>query len=163
MIARAIPKTGPRRCRLLYVEESAANVTRLEELLAGRKNLLLLHAADVNLGIKLARSKRPDVILINIDLPGFDAERGAFDLMKLLRADPAMAAPILALSANTAPAAIVEGLEAGFFHYLIQPLQAGPLMEALDYALEFAALERTEQAGAPSRVSPQRSKERARS
>jgi CheY-like chemotaxis protein len=163
MIARAIPKTGPRRCRLLYVEESAANVARLEELLAGRKDLLLLHAADVSLGIKLARSKRPELILINIDLPGFDADRGAFDLMKLLRADPAMeAAPILALSANTAPAAIVEGLEAGFFHYLTQPLQAEPLMEALDYALEFAALERTEQAGAPSRVSPQRLKERAR-
>jgi CheY-like chemotaxis protein len=163
MIARAIPKTGPRRCRLLYIEDSAANLGRVEELLAGRKSVLLLHAADVNLGIKLARSKHPEVILINIDLPGFDAERGAFDLMKLLRADPAMeTAPILALSANAAPAAVVEGLEAGFFQYLTKPIQAGPLMEALDYALEFVALERTEQTGVPSRGSSQRSKERAR-
>lgn len=163
MIARAIPKTGPRRCRLLYVEDSAANVAWLEELLADRKDMLLLHAADVNLGIKLARSKQPEVILINIDLPGFDAGRGASDLMKLLRADAALqTAPILALSANAAPAAIVRGLEAGFFHYLTKPIQAGPFMEALDYALEFAALERTEQAGVPSRASPQPSKEKAR-
>jgi hypothetical protein len=40
---------------------------------------------------------------------------------------------------------MVRGLEAGFFLYLTQPLQAGPFKEALDYALEFAALERTEQ------------------
>jgi CheY-like chemotaxis protein len=92
------------------------------------------------------------LILIGIDLPGFDDARGASDLLKLLRADPAtQSAPVLALSADAAPAAIVKGLEAGFFHYLTRPLQAGPFMEALDYALEFAALERTERADAPSR------------
>jgi CheY-like chemotaxis protein len=160
MTARAIPKTGPRRCQMLYVEESAANVTHAQELLAGRKNLLLMHAVNVHLGIKLARSKQPELILVNIDLPDFDAGRGAFDLMKLLRADPAMeTVPILALSANAAPAAIVRGLEAGFFLYLTQPLQAGPFMEALDYALEFAALERSEQAGPHARSSTQPLKE----
>jgi CheY-like chemotaxis protein len=151
MIARALPKTGPRRCRLLYVEDSAANLRLVEELLAGRKDLLLLHAANVHLGIRLARIEPPELILIGIDLPGFDAARGASELMKLWRAEPAtQSAPVLALSANAAPAAIVKVLEAGFFHYLIRPLQAGPFMEALDYALEFAALERTERAGAPS-------------
>jgi CheY-like chemotaxis protein len=154
MIARAIPKTGPRRCRLLYVEDSAANLRLVEELLAGRKDLLLLHAANVDLGIKLARIEPPELILIGIDLPDFDAPRGASDLMKLLRADPAtQSAPVLALSSNAAPAAVVEGLEAGFFHYLTRPLQVGPFMEALDYALEFAALERTERADEPSRGS----------
>jgi CheY-like chemotaxis protein len=160
MTARALRKTGPRRFRLLYVEDSVASLELAQELLAGRKDLLLLHATDVKLGIELARSQRPEVILINIDLPGFDAGRGASDLMKLLRADPAtQVAPILALSANAAPAAIVKGLEAGFFHYLTQPLQGRPLMEALDYALEFTALEQSEQAGLPSRGTPQPLKE----
>ena len=160
MTARAIPKTGPRRCRLLYIEDSAANLTRAEELLASRKKVLLLHAVNVHLGIKLARSKRPELILINIDLPDFDTGRGASDLMKLLRAEPGLeTAPILALSANAAPAAMVRGLEAGFFLYLIQPLQAGPFMEALDYALEFAALERSEQTGLPARSSARSSRE----
>jgi CheY-like chemotaxis protein len=136
--------TRPRR--LLYVEHHAESVELVEQLLAGRKDLLLLRAADVGLAIKLARTKRPEVILINIDLPGFGTGLDALDLMKLLRADPATQdAPVLALSANAAPAAIVKGIEAGIFHYLTKPIQAGPLMEALDYALEFAALERSEQ------------------
>ena len=142
MIARAIPKTGPRRCRLLYVENHADSVALVETLLAGRKDLLLLHAADANVGIELARTRRPEAILINVDLAGMSA----LEFMQILRADPATeATPILALGANAAPEAIVKGLEAGFFQYLGKPLQAGPFMEALDFALEFAAVERAEQ------------------
>lgn len=149
MIARATPKTGSRRCRLLYIEDHAGSIELVEKLLAGRKDLLFLHAADANLGIELSRTERPDVILINIDLPG---PVGATALVRLLRADPAMeTAPILALSANVAPEAIVKGLEAGFFQYLTKPLQAGALMEALVFALEFAAVERSERNPLPSR------------
>jgi CheY-like chemotaxis protein len=141
MIARAIPKTGPRRCRLLYVEDHPDSVALVETLLAGRKDLLLLRAADANLGIKLARAQRPEAILINVDLAGM----GALEFMKVLRADPATeATPILALGANAAPEAIVKALEAGFFQYLAKPLRAEPFMEALVFALEFAAVERSE-------------------
>lgn len=154
-----MPKTGPRRRRLLYVEDHADSVALVERLLAGRKDLLLLHAAEVDLGIKLARSKQPEVILINIDLPAPSA-LGAIRLMTLLHGDPGtQAAPILALSGNAAPDAVVKGLEAGFFHYLTKPLKAEPFMEALAYALEFTALERAEQAGAHSRAGPRPLKE----
>jgi CheY-like chemotaxis protein len=142
MIARAIPKTGPRRSRLLYVEEHAENVALVEALLARRKDLLLLHAADVDLGIRLARSRRPEAILIDIDLAG----ASAFELVKVLRADPATeTTPILALAANLAPEAVVKALEAGFFQVLNKPLQPGAFREALAFALEFTAVERAEQ------------------
>jgi CheY-like chemotaxis protein len=66
--------------------------------------------------------------------------------MKVLRAEPATeATPILALGANATPKAIVKALEAGFFQYLTKPLQAAAFMEALAFALEFAAVERSEQ------------------
>jgi len=146
MIAQAIPKTGPRRCRLLYVEDHADSVMLVKTLLAGRKDLLLVHAADANLGIKLARTQRPEAILIDIDLAGMSA----LEFMKVLRADPATeTTPILALGANAAPEAIVKALEAGFFQVLTKPLQAGPFIEALDFALEFAAVERSEQNPVP--------------
>jgi CheY-like chemotaxis protein len=142
MIARAIPKTGPRRCRLLYVEDHAERVIVVETLLSGRKDVLLLRATDANLGLKLARAERPEAILINVDLAGMSA----LEFMKVLRADPATeATPILALGADFAPKAVVKALEAGFFQYLTKPLQAEPFMEALDFALEFAAVERSEQ------------------
>lgn len=144
MIARTIPRTGPRRRRLLYVEERAESVALVEALLAGRKDLLLLHAADANLGIRLARSRRPEAILIDIDVDL--AGMSALEFMKVLRADPATeTTPILALAADTAPGAIVKALEAGFFQVLAKPLQAAPFMEALAFALEFTAVERAEQ------------------
>src|SRR5947207_9369752 len=136
MIARATPKTGPRR-RLLYIEDHAESIALVEGLFANRKDLLLLRAADINLGMERSRSERPDVILIHVDLPG---PGSAAALVSLLRADPATeAAPILALGAS------VRGLEAGFFQILSKPLQAEPFMEALAFALEFSAVERSEE------------------
>jgi CheY-like chemotaxis protein len=141
MIARAIPKASRRRCRLLYVEDHAESVALVEALLSGRKDLLLLRAADAKLGIKLARTQRPEAILIDIDLAGMSA----LEFMKVLHADPATeSTPILALGANATPEAIVQALQAGFFQYLTKPLQAGPFMEALAFALEFTAVERSE-------------------
>jgi CheY-like chemotaxis protein len=141
MMARTTPKTGPRRCRLLYVEDHADSVVLVDKLLAGRRDLLLLQAADAKAGIELARTQRPEAILINVDVPGMSA----LEFMKVLRADPATeATPILAVSANASPEATVKALEAGFFQVLKKPLQAGPFMEALDFALEFAAVERSE-------------------
>lgn len=141
MIAQAMPKTGPRRCRLLYIEDHADSVMMVKTLLAGRMDLLLLHAAEANFGIELARTQRPEAILINVDLAGMSA----LEFMKVVRADPATeATPILALGASAAPEAVVKALEAGFFQYLTKPLRAEPFMEALDFALEFAAVERSE-------------------
>jgi CheY-like chemotaxis protein len=129
------------RCKLLYVEDHADSLALLDTLLAGRKDVLLLRAADAKLGIKLARARRPEAILINVDLAGMSA----LEFMKVLRANPATeATPILALGANATPEAVVKALEAGFFHYLAKPLQAGPFAEALAFALEFAAVERSE-------------------
>jgi len=139
---------GVPRCRLLYVEDHPASLGLVEQLIARRTDILLLRAADVNVGIELARVERPEVILMNIDLPGISG----IELMKLLRADPATQhTPLLALSASAAPDAVAAGLEAGFFHYLTKPLQAEAFMEALADALEFAAQERAEENDAPLR------------
>jgi CheY-like chemotaxis protein len=141
MAARSLPTTGPRRLRLLCVAHEPENLALVEQFVAARKDLVLTRAADVDLALRVARRERAEVMLIDIDL----AEIGAVELMKILRANPAtQATPVIALSADTAPEAAVRTLEAGFFHYLVKPLQTGPLTEALDYALEFAALERAE-------------------
>src|ERR1700741_3209330 len=103
------------------VEEQAANDALLQALLAPRNDLVLLHAADARLGARLARARRPDLILVDFDLP----DTGAFALLKALRADPRTeATPILALGAEAAPEAVVKALEAGFFQVLAKPLQA---------------------------------------
>jgi CheY-like chemotaxis protein len=129
-----------RRSTAVYVEDDAAAISVARAVLAQR-NLALAVAADMEQACSLARRKPPEVILVNLDL----AALGAARLIHLLRENPAtQAAPVLAVGKDAAPEAAIKALEAGFFQYLVAPLDAGQLTEALDYALEFSALERTE-------------------
>jgi PAS domain S-box-containing protein len=132
-----VPSGNPMRT-LLYVEDNPANLKLVEQLIARRRDLLLLSAVDGNLGIELARTNQPDVILMDINLPGI----GGIEALKILREDPATARiPVVALSANAMPRDIERGLQAGFFRYLTKPIKIGEFMDTLDSVLEFAALD----------------------
>jgi PAS domain S-box-containing protein len=121
---------------LLYVEDNPANLALVEQLIARRGDLKLLTAIDAHLGIELARAYLPDVILMDINLPGISG----YGALKRLRDDPATAhIPVLALSANAVPRDIEKGLEAGFFRYLTKPIRVHEFMNALDVALLHAA------------------------
>src|SRR6185436_5998788 len=126
---------GPLRT-LLYVEDNPANLMLIEQLIARRSDFRLLSARDGNLGIQLARANQPDVILMDINLPG----SSGIEALKILREDPAIAhIPVVALSANAMPRDIEKGLQAGFFRYMTKPIKVNEFMESLEEALEFAA------------------------
>ncbi len=127
---------GSTKRTLLYVEDNPANLLLVEQLIARRSDLKLLTAVDGHLGIELARAYRPDVILMDINLPGISG----FGALQILRDDPATAhIPVLALSANAVPRDIEKGMQAGFFRYLTKPIKVVEFMDALDVALHFAA------------------------
>jgi len=120
---------------LLYVEDNPANLKLIEQLIARRPDMRLLSASDGNLGIQLARANQPEVILMDINLPGISG----IEALRILRADPATARiPIVALSANAMPRDIEKGLQAGFFRYLTKPIKVDEFMHTLDEVLEFA-------------------------
>ncbi|WP_296442649.1 hybrid sensor histidine kinase/response regulator [Rhodoferax sp. UBA5149] len=120
---------------LLYIEDNRANMALVEQLIARRPDMRLLGAGDGVRGIELARSHRPQVILLDINLPGISG----LQALKILREDPVTTyIPVLALSANSMPHDIEKGLEAGFFGYLTKPIKINEFMAALDRALEFA-------------------------
>ncbi|MBL0142997.1 MAG: response regulator [Betaproteobacteria bacterium] len=126
-----VPESMPLRT-VLYVEDNPANLELVEQLVARRPELRLLGAADGSLGIEFARAYQPEVILMDINLPGISG----IEAMKILRADPSTAhIPIIALSANAVPRDIERGLAAGFFSYLTKPIKVSEFMEALDVAL----------------------------
>jgi CheY-like chemotaxis protein len=98
----------------------------------------MFSATDGNQGVALARAHRPDVILMDINLPGISG----FEAMNILRNDPTTKhIPIIALSANAMLRDIEMGLEAGFFSYLTKPIEINKFMNALNDALEFSAME----------------------
>jgi PAS domain S-box-containing protein len=120
---------------ILYVEDNPANLTLVEQLIARRKDLVLLSAVDGHIGIQMARSYQPDVILMDINLPGING----YAALKVLRKDPAtLHIPVLALSANAMQRDIDKGLAAGFLRYLTKPINVVDFMEALDMALIYS-------------------------
>lgn len=120
---------------LLYVEDNPANLALVEQLIARRSDLKMLSAIDGHQGIKLAHTFQPDIILMDINLPGISG----FDALAILRKDTATQhIPVLALSANALPSEIKKGLEAGFFRYLTKPIKVLEFMDALDTALHYA-------------------------
>ena len=120
---------------LLYVEDNPANLKLVEQLIARHPDMRLLSAGDGNLGIQLARANHPDVILMDINLPGISG----IEAMRILREDPVTAhIPVVALSANAMPRDIEMGLKAGFFRYLTKPIKIPEFMETVNVALEFA-------------------------
>jgi len=121
---------------LLYVEDNPANLKLIEQLIARRRDIRLLSARDGNTGIQLARAHQPDVILMDINLPGISG----IEALKILQEDATTAhIPVMALSANAMPRDIEKGLQAGFFRYLTKPIKVHEFMSTLDAALEFAA------------------------
>jgi len=127
---------------LLCVEDNPANLMLVERLLARRPDIRLLSARDGRQGVEMARACLPDIILMDINLPGISG----ITALKILAEDPATARiPVIALSANAMPRDIEKGMRAGFFHYLTKPIKVGEFMDTLDLALDFALV-----AGKPS-------------
>jgi len=121
---------------LLYVEDNPANLLLVEQLIARRSDLRLLTAINGYLGIQMAISLQPDVILLDINLPGISG----YGALKILHENPATAhIPIMAISANAMPRDIEKGIKAGFFRYLTKPIKVEEFMDALDVALHYAA------------------------
>lgn len=133
---RIIPEHVSSLRTVLYVEDNPANLKLVGQLVARRSEMRLLTAVDGNIGIELARSYLPEVILMDINLPGISG----LQALRVLRENPATAhIPVIAISANAMPSDIRKGLEAGFIRYLTKPIKVNEFMEALDMTLEIAA------------------------
>jgi CheY-like chemotaxis protein len=95
----------------------------------------LLSAKDGTRGIQLARANQPEVILMDINLPGISG----IEALRILREEPETAhIPVVALSANAMPRDIEKGLQAGFFRYLTKPIKVDEFMQTLDAVMEYA-------------------------
>jgi PAS domain S-box-containing protein len=120
---------------LLYIEDNPANMKLVEQLIELRSDIKLLTAVNGTTGIELARTLLPDMILMDINLPGISG----IEALKILREDPRTAhIPVVALSANAMLRDIDLGLEVGFFRYLTKPIRVKEFMETLDVVLDFA-------------------------
>lgn len=131
--ANRVRRTG--HYTLLYVEDNPASLQLIKQLISRQPDINLLTAENGNAGIEMARASRPDVILMDINLP----DMSGFKALEVLHSDPSTAhIPVIALSANNMPINVDSGLQAGFFRYITKPIKLNELMHTLDIALEFS-------------------------
>ena len=130
---------GPPRT-VLYIEDNAVNVLLMEAMLARLPGLRVLSALLPLPGLDLARSERPDLILLDIQLPGIDG----YEVLRRLRAhDDTRSIPVVAVSANAMQADIDAGLAAGLAAYLTKPIDLEHLLDTVQRVLSGRAVATT--------------------
>ena len=120
--------------RILIVEDNAANM-KLASLLVRNAGHSVLCAVDAETGLTLARQERPDLILMDVQLPGMDGLAAT----AILKRDPVTAAiPVIALTALAMKADEEKSQIAGCDAYIAKPLRYRELYEAINGLLSGA-------------------------
>ncbi len=121
---------------VLYIDDNLANLKHISKLLARRHGIHLLTAHNSAIGLELAAAKRPDLIMLDINMP----DMNGFEVLDRLRAEPwAQRTPIVALTANTTERDIQRGMAAGFNDYLTKPLDVPRFLGLVDEGIKLKA------------------------
>jgi PAS domain S-box-containing protein len=117
---------------VLYVEDNPANVLFMKDMLSGFESIELATSPTAEMGIELARARRPAVVIMDINLPGMSG----LDALHALRALPETSAiPVIALTAAASERDRIRGEQAGFYRYLTKPVKVDELEAALQKVL----------------------------
>jgi CheY-like chemotaxis protein/anti-sigma regulatory factor (Ser/Thr protein kinase) len=127
-----IARTDETEVTLLHVEDNPANRALVQRILERRPHIQILAAETAEKGIELARTRDPDLIVLDINLPGMD---GYEALSRLRSFVDTRHIPIIALSANAMPSDVKRGLEAGFLQYLTKPIDVKEFLRTIDLFL----------------------------
>ncbi|MDP1928863.1 MAG: PAS domain S-box protein [Thiobacillus sp.] len=131
--------SGATRKTLLYIEDNPANLRLVKKIISTRKTLDLLDAVNAEDGLEIALRQHPDLILLDINLPGMNG----FEALSRLRENSATRdIPVVAVTANAMPRDVERGKAAGFREYLTKPLDMSEFLKMLDHCLP--ACEETE-------------------
>lgn len=114
---------------VLYVEDNPANMLFMESVFERFANLRLITATNAEDGIKMAQRESPDMLLMDVALPGMSGNEA---VRQLRESSDFGKKPIIALSANAMQSDIKAGLDAGFDVYLTKPLDITLLMKELE-------------------------------
>ncbi len=122
-----------KKYKVLYVEDNPANLTLVEQLLKPQKNIELLKAPQAQIGIDLARAHRPDLILMDINLPEMD---GIEAFQRLQSHEETRNIPVIAVSANAMESDIKKALNAGFSSYITKPFDLKNFVDEVNAILK---------------------------
>jgi PAS domain S-box-containing protein len=119
--------------RVLYVEDNPANVAFMKDLLSNFESIDLLVVPTAEAGIEIAERRSPDLIIMDINLPGMS---GLDALRELKSRGDTRTIPIIALTAAASERDRQSGMDAGFYRYLTKPVKVDELIGVLETLLQ---------------------------
>jgi hypothetical protein len=133
------PATGAGHV-LLYIEDNSANQALVSSVLKSRRpDMNLLSALTAEQGLELLRTTRPDLILMDMNLPGMSG----MEAFGMLREDDRLCTiPVIAVSADALPRHVELAREAGFANFVTKPIAIDKLLAAIDEALNIVPSEK---------------------
>jgi len=115
--------------KLLYVEDNLANLRLVEKIIQSRDDMELIEAMNAEEGLAMVAEQTPDLILLDINLPGMDG----FEALRLLKSDiNTRSIPVIAITANAMAHDVERGRNAGFAAYITKPINIAELLLTLD-------------------------------
>jgi two-component system cell cycle response regulator DivK len=116
---------------VLIVEDNERNLKLVRDVLQV-KGYTTLEAGTAEDGIRLAAERKPDLILMDIQLPGMNG----IDALRALRSDPSTATiPVVAVTASVMQQDRKQITEAGFNGYVGKPINIKEFLSAIRGAL----------------------------
>lgn len=117
---------------ILYIEDNAANRQLVKSVLKRNINYILLEAENGAAGLALAKEKRPDCILLDLNLP----DMSGYDVIEDLKKDPLTSTiPVIALSGEVSPEEKENAQQAGFDSFIGKPINVAEFRQTVDRVL----------------------------
>ena len=110
---------------VLHIEDNPANLRLVEQILSQHKHIKVINAPGPALGLELATAHQPDLIMLDINLPGMN---GYEVLKNLHHHNETCNIPVIAVSANAMPKDVKKGQDAGFYRYITKPVDVKELL-----------------------------------
>lgn len=127
------PRSYSEPRRLLYLEDTVANIRLIESIIGRRPSIELIPALLGQLGLELARDLHPDLILLDLHLPDMPGH----EVLRLLQSYPeTRALPVVVLSAHSTKSGTQRLLDAGAVEYLSKPLDVAEFLAIVDRLVE---------------------------
>jgi len=108
-----------KKYNVLYVEDNPANMRLVEQLLKTFPDIELVGAETAEDGLEMAQKDVPDLVLMDINLPGMNGYEALDELKKIEKTKDV---PVVAISANALASDVEKGINAGFSDYITKPI-----------------------------------------
>ncbi|MDO8176813.1 MAG: PAS domain-containing protein [Undibacterium sp.] len=123
---------------ILCIDDNPVNLKLIAQMLGTRRHIHLITAHTPQLGIELALARRPELILLDINMPSMNG----YQVLEIFKANKSLQAiPVIAVTANALARDIERGRAAGFTKYLTKPLDLGEFLKIIDAHLSYRPID----------------------